>query len=136
VIKASLEVLAGMEEPDRDLIPTALRLWHTHSSARPVIMSFFRKTSDDERVLRHIRSAFSNSTGYPFDNADLAEEGLVLLVHNGRTEDIQVLKDYIGKVSGGLLKKQSVSDEFIEAVRSASSAIRDYGRQNQEEASH
>jgi len=136
VIKASLEVLAGMEEPDRDLIPTALRLWHTHASARPVIMSFFRKTSDDERVLRHIRSAFSNTTGYPFDNADLAEEGLVLLVHNGRTEDIQVLKDYIGKVSGGLLKKQSVSDEFIEAVRSASSAIRDYGRQNQEEASH
>jgi hypothetical protein len=132
VIKASLEVLAGMEEPDRDLIPTALRLWHTHASARPVIMSFFRKTSDDDRVLRHIRSAFSNASGYPFDNAELAEEGLVLLVHHGRTEDIQVLKDYIGKVSGGLLKKQSVSDEFIEAVRSAGSAIKEYGRQQQD----
>ncbi len=129
VVKASMEVIAGMDDPDRDLIPTALRLWHTHSSVRPVIMNFFRKTADDDRVIRHVRSAFNNASGYPFDNAELAEEGLVLLVHHGKTDDIQVLKDYMGKVSGGLLKKQSISDEFMEAVRSSVAAIKEYGKQ-------
>lgn len=127
VVRASLEVLAGMDEPERDLIPTALRLWHTHASARPVIMSLFRKTSDDQRVLRHIRSAFNSASGYPFDSSELAQEGLMLLVRNGDAEDAAVLRDYMGKVSGGLLKKQSISDEFMEAVRSAASAIREYG---------
>jgi hypothetical protein len=53
----------------------------------------------------------------------------MLLVRNGDAEDAAVLRDYMGKVSGGLLKKQSISDEFMEAVRSAASAIREYGAQ-------
>jgi hypothetical protein len=127
VVRASIEVLAGVDNPDRDLIPTVLRLWHTHASTRPVIMSFFEKVADDEKVLRHIRSGFSNASGYPFDSMELAGEGLVILVRNGGTENIRVLKDYIAKASGGLLKKKSVSDEFMESVKSAISAIREYG---------
>lgn len=127
VVRASIEVLAGMAEPDRDLIPTVLRLWHTNASARPGIMTFFGKVSNDQRVLRHLRTGFSSASGYPFDSEELAGEGLVLLVHNGKTEDIKVLNDYIARVSGGLLKKRTVSDEFLESVKSAISAIREYG---------
>lgn len=129
VVRASLEVLAGMDQPERDMIPTALRLWHTHSNARPVIMNFIRKAADDDRVIRHIRSGFSNASGYPFDSQELAEEGLALLVRNGRPEDVRVLREYMGKVSKGLLKKQSVSDQFMDSVRSAVSAIREAERQ-------
>ena len=124
VTVVSVDVLAKVKQADRGLIPAMLRLMHTLPSARKTLMHFFIKVYDDQAVQRHFRTAFSHCRGIPFDDEDLMHDGMAILIRSGKTEDIDALKIFLEKNSGGKLKRASVPDDVLASMSSAIAMIR------------
>ncbi len=124
VTAVAIDVLAKAQTADRGLIPAMLRLMHTLPSARKTLMRFLVKVHDDPAVKRHFRSAFSHIRGVPFDNEDLMQDGLAILIRSGKTEEIHALKSYLEKNSGGKLKRASVPESVLVSVSAAIDMIR------------
>ncbi len=124
VTAVAINVLAKSKSADRGLIPAMLRLMHTMPSARKTLMRFLIKVHDDPAVKRHFRSAFLHSHGVPFDDEDTMQDGLAILIRSGRTEEIDALKSFLEKNSGGKLKRASVPDSVLVSVSAAIEMIR------------
>ena len=124
VTAVAINVLAKAESADRGLIPAMLRLMHTMPSARKTIMRFLVKVHDDPAVQRHFRSAFAHSRGVPFQSEDLMQDGLVIVIRSGRTEEIEALKSFLDNNSGGKLKRASVPESVLVSVSAAIEMIR------------
>ncbi|MCK5786959.1 MAG: HEAT repeat domain-containing protein [Candidatus Sabulitectum sp.] len=124
VAAVSVDVLSRAKTPDRGLIPAMLRLMHSLPSARKTLMRFLLKVADDNAVRRHFRGSFSHCRGVPFEEEDLMLDGLAILVKAGQTEEIDALKTYLEKNSGGKLKRASAPESVLKAVTSAVYRIR------------
>ncbi len=124
VITVSIDILAKSKVPYRGLIPAMLRLMHSMPAARRTLMRFFAKVTDDEAVQRHFRANFAQTRGIPMGNLDLMNDGLVILIRSGKTEDIAALKTFLEKNSGGKLRRASVPDEILVTISAAIDMIR------------
>ncbi len=124
VAVVAVDVLSKSRNADRGLIPAMLRLMHTLPSARRTLMRFFAKLYDDSAVQRHFRSAFSHCRGVPFGDEDTMHDGLVVLIRSGKTEDIDALKSFLEKNSGGKFKRASAPENVLATVLAAIDMIK------------
>ena len=130
VVIVAVDVLSKAEKPDRGLIPALLRLMHTLPEARKPLMRFFLKVHDDKHVRQHFRGAFQNARGVPLEDEDLMHDALAVIIRSGKTEDINALKNYLEKNSGGTLKRASAPEEVLRTVSAAINMIRSGERQS------
>jgi hypothetical protein len=128
VTAVAVDVLSKAKHAERGLIPAMLRLMHTLPSSRKALMRFFIKVYDDQAVQRHFRAAFSRCRGIPFNDEELMNDGLTILIRSGKTECIEALKTYLEKNSGGKLKRASAPEEVLTSVSSAMNMIKSAGR--------
>ena len=124
-----MDVLSKAQKPDRGLIPALLRLMHTLPEARKPLMRFFVKVYDEPHVCQHFRTAFQHARGVPFEDEDLMQDALAIIIKSGKTEDINSLKTYLDRNSGGTLKRASAPEEVLRTVSSAINMIRSADRQ-------
>ncbi len=129
VIIVAVDVLSKAQKPDRGLIPALLRLMHTLPEARKPLMRFFVKVYDEPHVCQHFRTAFQHARGVPFEDEDLMQDALAIIIKSGKTEDINSLKTYLDRNSGGTLKRASAPEEVLRTVSSAINMIRSADRQ-------
>lgn len=124
VVAVAVDVLSKSVKPDRGLIPAMLRLMHTLPASRKSLMRYFIKVHDDQHVRQHFRSAFQHTKGIPFDNEEIMQDALAIIIRSGKTEDINALKSYLDKNAGGALKRASASDGVLGSVSAAIDMIR------------
>jgi len=124
VTAVSVDVLAKAKHIDRGLIPAMLRLMHTLPSARKALMRYFIRVYNEPHVRQHFRTAFLHGRGIPFDNEDLMQDGLAILIRSGKTEEIDALKTFLERNSGGKLKRASVPENVLASVSAAIKMIR------------
>jgi len=124
VIAVAVDVLAKARQADFGLIPTMLRLMHTLPPARKALMRFFIKVCDDSHVKQHFRAAFAHARGIPFEDEDLMHDGLAILIRAGKTEEINALKEFLERNSGGTLRRPTAPEHVLDSVSAAIDMIR------------
>lgn len=124
VVFVAVDILSKAKVVDRGLIPAMLRLMHTLPRARKALMLFCMKVHDDNQVRNHFRSVFQHTKGVPFEDEDLMQDALAIMIRAGKTEEINALKSFIEKNSGGALKRASAPDNILASVSAAVDMIR------------
>jgi len=135
VVTVAVDVLSKAETPDRGLVPAMLRLMHTLPGARRSLMRFFMKVHDDDHVRQHFRVAFQHAKGIPFEDEDLMHDALAVMIRSGKTDELNALKSFLDRNSGGTLKRASAPEHILGTVTAAMDMIRSAQRNGDGKAS-
>lgn len=128
VVTVAIEVLAKSSYVDAGFIPVFLRLMYSLPAARKPLIRYLLKVCTDEQVRQHFRVLFQNTKGIPFDDENLMQDALILMIRAGGIEEIEALKSYIDNNSSGKFRKASAPENVLVTVSSAIDVIRTSSR--------
>lgn len=98
-------------------------------------MRFFMKVHDDDHVRQHFRVAFQHAKGIPFEDEDLMHDALAVMIRSGKTDELNALKSFVDRNSGGTLKRASAPEHILGTVTAAMDMIRSAQRNGDGKAS-
>ena len=124
----AIEVLAKSSYADAGFIPVFLRLMYSLPAARKPLIRYLLKFCKDDQVKQHFRVLFENTKGIPFDDENLMQDALILMIRAGSIKEIESLKIFIENNSSGKFRKASVPENILVTVSAAIDVIRTSSR--------
>ncbi len=128
VVTVAIEILAKSSYTDAGFIPVFLRLMYSLPAARKPLIRYLLKFCKDDQVKQHFRVLFENTKGIPFDDENLMQDALILMIRAGSIEEIESLKIFIENNSSGKFRKASVPENILVTVSAAIDVIRTSSR--------